>query len=121
MEVVLISEPRESLTLSGAFTGTSVSLKSVTWESEVALVVDMGEQRTGGYAVRVTAIETVAPDHVHLQLDVTRPGRGAFVTQAFTRPYTVARIPRVGLRPGDVTVTAVDQIGNQVMQQVVRL
>jgi hypothetical protein len=121
MEVVLISEPREALALSGEFTGASVSLKSVAWESEVALIVDMGEQRTGGYSVRVDAVETADSDCIHLKLVVTRPGRDAFVTQAFTRPYTVARLPRAGLRPGEVTVTAVDQTGAQIIHQVVRL
>jgi len=121
VEVRLISEPRPTVALSGEFTGTSVSLHSVAWESEVALVVDMGEQRTGGYSVRVASVEMVAPDHIHLKLDVTRPGRGAFVTQAFTHPYSVARIPRAGLRPGEIKVTAVDQTGAQVLQQVVRL
>lgn len=121
MEALLISEPRETVALSGEFTGASVPLKSVAWDSEVALVVDMGEQRTGGYAVQVAVADVVAPDRIHLKLELTRPGRGAFVTQAFTRPYAVARIPRAGLRPGEVTVTAEDQTGAQVLHQVVRL
>jgi len=121
MEVLLISEPRETVALSGEFAGVSAPLASVAWDREIALIVSMGEQRTGGYAVRVTEAAQVTPSHIHVRLDLTRPGRSDFVTQAFTHPYTVTRILRAGLRPGEITVTAEDQTGTQVLQQVVKL
>lgn len=121
MQVLLVAQPTGQVELPGELVPTAVPLHSVNWSREVALVIDMGEKRTGGYSVKVTGVELTDADQVTLRLQVTKPGPGAFVTQVFTHPYTVCHLPRVGLRTGPVTVTAVDQTGAEVVRQVVQL
>ncbi|MFZ5813872.1 MAG: protease complex subunit PrcB family protein [Bacillota bacterium] len=121
MKLILVSQPQERLRLEGDLAGPLVSLAGVNWSSEVAVVVDMGEQRTGGYGVRVESARVAAPDRVELQLTVQRPEPGMFVTQAFTHPYAVARVPRAGLGGGPVTLVAYDQRRAEVARRVVSL
>lgn len=121
MQFVLVAEPHERVDLPGDLVGAAVSLSGVNWSREVVVIIDMGEQRTGGYAVRVLGVNLIDANQVELTLEVTRPGPGSFVTQVLTHPYTVARIPRVGLRPGPITITAMDPAGAVIAEQVVQL
>lgn len=121
MEFLLVSEAREKVVLPGDMVSANVPLTGVAWERELALVVDMGEQRTAGYAVEVAGINLAGGDEVELTLRVTQPGPGDFVAQVLTHPYAVTRIPRVGLRPGTITVVARDQSGREIARQEVTL
>jgi hypothetical protein len=121
MNLIVVHERRDALTLPGDFASPSVPLTGLNWERELAVIIDMGEQRTAGYRVEVTGINLAGGDELHLDLKVVRPGPGDMVAQVMTHPYAVARIPRIGLRPGTITVTARDQTGAEVVRQVVDL
>lgn len=121
MELVLVTTPRERVTLQGDMVNATVSLAGVDWEREAVLIVDMGEQRTGGYAVAVHQVQVQAPDHIRVQLNVTQPGPGHFVPQVLTHPYAVGHIPRSGLAGGAVTIEGTDQRGAQIVRQVINL
>jgi len=53
------------------------------------ILVAIGEQSTGGYAIRITGAYRVG-DEVVVQADITRPAEGAVTTQALTQPYCIA-------------------------------
>jgi hypothetical protein len=121
MNLILVAEPREWVELQGSMRPETAKLTGVNWDRELALIIDMGEQRTGGYAVKVTGVNLGGGDEINVDLNITKPGPGSFVTQVLTHPYAVTRIPRVGLRPGTITVTARNQAGAEVARQVVTL
>lgn len=121
MEVTLVATPRERLVLPGSMVNATVPLSGVDWAQEVALVIDMGERRTGGYAVEVVGVTTKGEAEIHLDLRVVQPGPGDFVTQVLTHPYTVAKVSRTALRPGPITVVARNQHGVEVIRQVIGL
>lgn len=121
MDLIMVAEPRAQVRLAGGMVSPSVPLGGVDWAHELAVVVDMGEQRTGGYGLSVLQVQVVGPDRVELHLDVRRPGPGTSVTQAFTRPYAVARVPRAGLGKGPVTLVALDRGRGEVARRVVAL
>lgn len=121
MEMIVVAAPRQEVELAGRMQRATVSLTGVDWGREIVVVVDMGEQRTGGYAVRLLEARLAAPDRVELSLEVERPGPGSFAIQAFTHPYTVVRIPRAWLGSGQTTLVACDQAGGEVACRVVRL
>lgn len=110
MRFLVIREPRPRVELPGAFAPPAVvDLEPVDWGRELALVVDMGEQRTGGYGVRPLQVRVEGGDAV-VDLEVRRPAPGSFVTQAVTHPACLVRIPLAGLGPGAV-IRVRDQSG----------
>lgn len=121
MDLIMVAEPCQQVRLAGRIMSPAVSLGGVDWDREVAVVVDMGEQRTGGYGVSVLQVRLAGPDRVEIHLEVRRPGPGMFVTQAFTHPYSVARVPKAGLGKGPVTLVALDQGQAEVARRVVAL
>lgn len=121
VNVMLVAEPRNAVALPGDMISGSASLEGVHWDREVALVIDMGEQRTAGYGVKVTGMDLAGGDEINLQVEVTRPGPGAFVAQVLTHPHAVVRLPRAGLRPGEITVVLRDKSGAELLRQAVTL
>ncbi len=119
MNLIWVAGGVPSVRLPGSMASPMVNLTGVDWSREAVVIVDMGEQRTGGYAVTVRAVHIVAPNRIELDLEVTRPGPGMMVTQVFTHPYAVARLPRAGLAAGSVTLIAYDQGGTEVARRVV--
>lgn len=111
MEFLVITRPRADVELPGVYAGpVSVPLAGVDWQREFVLVADMGEQRTGGYAVRPGTVSS-REGEVQVQLQVTTPPPGGMVAQVITHPYAVLRIPRPA--PGLATSIVVqDQAGN---------
>ncbi|BDG59125.1 protease complex subunit PrcB family protein [Caldinitratiruptor microaerophilus] len=100
MRFLLLSSPQPRVELPGEFAPPAVvDLRPVDWERELALIADMGEQRTGGYSVRVLGVK-VESGQALVDLEVRRPAPGGLVTQAITHPACLARIPRAGLAPG---------------------
>jgi hypothetical protein len=120
MESHLIRQPLPAFQLSGHLRSALVDLSGVDWRNEVALVVDLGEQRTGGWSVAVAEAQVTAPDQIELTLDVRRPRPGTMVIQAFTRPYALCRVPAAGLGAGPVTVIGRDPQGREISRQVVQ-
>jgi hypothetical protein len=121
VQVHAVTVPSQRLALPGAMLSQDVNLGHVPWATHFAVVVDMGEQRTGGYAVSVAHVAVdPAQNRVQVQVRVTRPGPGTMVLQALTRPYAVALVPRAGLS-GQVEVAAVDERGQALGVTRVRL
>ncbi len=121
MRFLLVKEPAPKVVLSGPMVSATVPLTGVNWDREVALVIDLGEKRTAGYAVVVKDVQLTLGDEVHLQVEVRQPGPGDMVAQVLTRPYAVVRLPRIGLRQGEITVIARDVQGRELARQVVSL
>jgi hypothetical protein len=120
MRALLVSGPAERVVLSGRFAQPAVSLASVDWSREVALVVDMGEQRTAGYRVAVREARAPAPDRIELVLDVERPAPGGVTAQVISHPYALCVVPRQQLGTGPITVIARDASGTELLRQVVQ-
>lgn len=120
MECFLIRQQMSSFRLEGQMRSASVDLGEVDWRAEAALVIDLGEQRTGGWSVQVGSAQVTAPDQIELTLQVGRPQQGMMVIQAFTRPYALCRLPAAGLGAGPVTVIGRDPLGQEILRQVVQ-
>ncbi|MFN3165862.1 MAG: protease complex subunit PrcB family protein [Phycisphaeraceae bacterium] len=58
----------------------------IDFEQYDLVIVALGEQMTGGYAVEINAIQQVG-DELAVTGKATRPGPDAIVTQALTYPY----------------------------------
>lgn len=119
MRFHVITRPQARLYLPGQYAAAAVDLSGVDWEQEFALVADMGEQRTGGYAVAARGVQ-VAGGAARVQLEVHRPGPGSIVTQAFSHPWALVRIPRTGLPP-EAHVDVQDQHGQTLAALQVQL
>lgn len=115
----LLTQPRESLALPGEFAAATVDLSQVHWGQELALVADMGEQRTGGYAIALQELRP-EPGGVQVVLQVHRPGPGAMVMQAITHPWCLVRIPAGELAEGSEVLVR-DQHGHELARLQVRL
>jgi hypothetical protein len=76
------------------------------------LLVTLGEQRTGGYAIKVQRI-VLSRATLEVHVGVTRPGKGDMVTQAFTYPLDFVWIPAKALAGAGerIEVRAIDQSG----------
>ena len=57
------------------------------------LVVGSGTHGTGGYDIRVTRVASFG-DRLYVEVTSTAPGPHCFVTEAFTQPVDVVRIPK---------------------------
>lgn len=121
MNFTLVSQPTERYELPGELVGALVPMGGVNWDREVALILDLGEKRTAGYALKVLSVDLAEPDQINLVLEVRAPGPGEMVAQVLTRPYAVCRLPRVGLRSGPVLVAALDPSGREIARQEVQL
>lgn len=62
----------------------------------MALAIFMGEQSSGGYAIRIDRI-VQTPEEVIVSVRKTTPPKGSAVSQALTRPYILVSIPRTEL------------------------
>lgn len=98
----------------------AVDLGAVDWTTEAALVIDLGEQRTGGWSVKVQSAQVTAPDRIELTLQVGRPQSGMMVIQAFTRPYALCHLPLAELGAGPITVIGRSPQGQEILRQVVQ-
>lgn len=59
---------------------------------EMAIVVFLGERRTGGYLVEITGVESSAEGLIVTTRE-SAPPPGAMVTQALTQPWALALVP----------------------------
>ncbi len=60
---------------------------------EMAIVVFLGERRTGGHTVEITGVESSAEGLI-VTVRETAPPPGAMVTQALAQPWALALLPR---------------------------
>ncbi|HWI61717.1 MAG TPA: protease complex subunit PrcB family protein [Symbiobacteriaceae bacterium] len=119
MKLQLVTGPEGLAPLSGEFMRPSVALPEVDWTREAVLVLDMGEQRTGGYRIAVTGVARTPAGEVEVSLEVQKPAPGSFVAQVITHPYAVARVPREWLT--GAPIVGRDQHGHELIRQVVSL
>ena len=61
---------------------------------EMLLVVAMGERKSGGYQIEITAVHRTAAG-LRVDVESTKPGPGCMVIQSLSRPVAVVRLPRV--------------------------
>ncbi|MEP1553523.1 MAG: protease complex subunit PrcB family protein [Paraglaciecola sp.] len=66
---------------------TSDKAKSIDFESESILLVDMGPQSSGGYGISITVSEN--NDYILANITYQFPGTGCAVTLALTNPTKV--------------------------------
>lgn len=118
MQLVWVKEPSSAIALPGELSRVTVPLEKVDWDQHAVLVLDLGEQRSGGHGITVSEVR-VAGEQVLVTATVKRPAPGQFVLQAFTHPYAVCLVPRTELQPGTITVTVQDLTGTVLAQQVV--
>ncbi|MEA5445163.1 protease complex subunit PrcB family protein [Gammaproteobacteria bacterium AB-CW1] len=67
---------------------------AVDFEQFMVIAAFMGERRTGGYTVRVRSAER-NEEGLKVRVRMEAPGRNCMVTQAFTQPFHLVRLPRV--------------------------
>lgn len=80
------------------------------WDTdrEGALWITMGSQPTGGYGLQLAnAVASVRKAVATIQVAWQQPAPGSFVTQAFTSPCLLLKVPRTGIE----TIRIVDQQG----------
>lgn len=63
----------------------------VDFEKQDLVIAALGEQKTGGYAIDITALQ-VEGDTIFVQGKATAPAADAVTTQALTYPYAAAVI-----------------------------
>lgn len=74
--------------------GGTPAAPAVDFARDMVILVATGSRPTGGYSVRVDAVEPVGTGAV-VRYTVTAPGAGCMTTQAITSPIAVVRVPRV--------------------------
>jgi PrcB C-terminal len=89
LEVTLINSA-DALT---AAAGDKLAALAVDFAHESLLVLSLGEQPTGGYWVRMTAVQQ-GPGGLYVQGLVNVPGDGEQVTPEKTYPYDAVVIPK---------------------------
>ena len=89
LEVTLINSADQL----AAAAGDKLASLAVDFEHESLLVLSLGEQATGGYWVRMTAVQQ-AGDGLYVQGVVNVPAEGEPVTQGLTHPYDAVVIAK---------------------------
>ena len=67
----------------------------IDFANEDVVLLCLGEQPTGGYWTRVTAVQ-LEGDELHVEGIANAPGPSEVVAQVFTYPYSVVKIPKTG-------------------------
>jgi hypothetical protein len=65
----------------------------VDFTREMVILAAMGEQRTGGYSIAITAADETSSG-VTVRISTILPGAGCGVTQALTQPVDAVKVPR---------------------------
>jgi hypothetical protein len=75
-----------------------VKIPKVNFAKEMVIMVTMGQQRTGGYAIEIVKIEPAAK---RLNISVRRvtPPSGAMLIQTLTSPFHIVAVPKSDLSP----------------------
>jgi hypothetical protein len=75
-------------------------LPVVDFTREMIVVVALGSHGSGGYGILLAGASEAGNSGTAITVSSTSPGPKCFVTQAFTQPVDIARVP---LREGAVT------------------
>jgi hypothetical protein len=75
-------------------------LPAVDFSHEMIVVVALGSHGTGGYQILLTNASEVGNNGTAITVSSTSPGPSCIVTEAFTQPVDIARVP---VRDGAVT------------------
>jgi len=78
-------------------------IPEIDFAKEMALVVTMGQQRTGGYAIEIVKVES-AKGRLRISVSHQSPPPGAMVTDALTAPFHMVAVAKSGLKPEFVVV-----------------
>jgi len=65
----------------------------VSFDGQLAIVVCLGERRSGGHAIEVAAVE-LTDEELVVTVRSSAPAPGAITTQALTAPYHIVRVAR---------------------------
>jgi len=84
---------------------SSAPCPPVDFSKEMVVVVTMGRQNSGGFAVRVMGAETTR-DAMRIRVSRTSPQKGNRAIQVLTAPYEFVAVPRNDLRVEFVDTTA---------------
>lgn len=66
---------------------------AIDFSQDWLILCYMGAQPSGGYQVKVDAIERTSAG-LDVQLHYQEPGQGCFTTMALTQPYVLVKIPK---------------------------
>jgi PrcB C-terminal len=75
-------------------------LPPIDFSREMMVVVALGSHSTGGYSILLDSAAEAANNGIAVIVDSSSPGSNCIVTEAFTQPVDVARVP---LRHGAVS------------------
>jgi len=82
---------------------------SIDFSRDGVLLISMGQQQTGGYAVKLASNQLeVANDRVKIQIEWITKKPGMMTVQMLTNPCLLLEIPRAGYD----TIDVIDQSGN---------
>jgi hypothetical protein len=73
------------------------------------VVVALGSRSTGGYSILLAGASEAANDGVAVIVDSGSPGSNCIVTEAFSQPVDIARLP---LRDGAVSFVERSHVSN---------
>jgi len=77
------------------FKGGSVpTIPVVDFSREMLVVVALGSHSSGGYGILIDGASEAGSDNVSVAVRSISPGVGCGVTEAFTQPVDIARMPR---------------------------
>jgi PrcB C-terminal len=75
-------------------------LPPIDFSREMMVVVALGSHSTGGYSILLDGAAEAAKNGIAVIVDSSSPGSNCIVTEAFTQPVDIARVP---LRDGAVS------------------
>jgi hypothetical protein len=84
-------------------------LPAVDFSRDMIVVVALGSRSTGGYSILVGGASEAANNGVAVTVDSSSPGSNCVVTEAFTQPVDIARVP---LRDGTVRFVERSHVSN---------
>lgn len=84
-------------------------LPSVDFSQEMLVVAALGNRSTGGYSILLDSASETTSHGISVFVESTAPGQGCVVTEAFTQPVDIARLP---LRNGPVSFVERDRVLN---------
>ncbi len=72
----------------------SPAAPTLDFETSMVIAAAMGSRATGGYTIAIEAVHR-SGDDLYVSVTETSPGRNCMLTQAFTAPVMMVRVPRV--------------------------
>jgi hypothetical protein len=64
----------------------------IDFDANVIIAAFLGERPTGGYGIEITSVNIV-DDIIDVQINISNPPRDALLSQAFTAPYHLIKVP----------------------------